>query len=82
MPKYLDHHKAVQLPPQVAQQLVADIKAGKAAPDGVKPINAFMSKGEMWCLAEAPNADTVHKHHEALGIKVGKGDIVEVQTLV
>ena len=83
MPKYLDHHKAVQLPPQVAEQIVAQIKSGKADANGIRPINDFMgTNGEAWCLVEAPNADVVHQIHESLGIKLDKGDIVEVTTLV
>ena len=84
MPKYLDHHKAVQLPPQVAQMVLAQIKAGKADPaTGIKPLNGFTgTNGEGWCLMEAPNADVVCKMHEGLGIKLDKGNVVEVTTYV
>ena len=82
MAKYLDHHKMVDLPKQAVEQLLANIKSGRADKDGVRPINLIMGKGEMWCLTEAPNAAVVEKHHEAMGLKLGKGDIVEVSTLV
>ena len=83
MPKYLDHHKAVELPPAVAQQILAQIKSGKADENGIRPINDFIGKnGEGWCLTEAPNAEVVHKLHEGLGIKMSPGDVVEVETLV
>ncbi|MBI2166128.1 MAG: hypothetical protein HYU29_06985 [Chloroflexi bacterium] len=82
MAKYLDHHKVVQMPPQAAQKMIGDIKAGRADSSGVKPLNAFIAKNEMWCLAEAPNVDTICKAHEAYGLKLGKGDVMEVNTLV
>ena len=83
MPKFLDHHKAVDLPPAMVQQLVSQIKSGKADANGIRPINDFIGKnGEGWCFVEAPNADVVHKLHESMGIKLAKGDIVEVTTLV
>lgn len=83
MPKYLDHHKAVQLPPGVAEQMAAAARAGKTDENGVRPINSFYSKGgEAWCLVEAPNADVVHKIHEGLGITLAPGDVIEVDTLV
>ncbi|MBI4329194.1 MAG: DUF4242 domain-containing protein [Chloroflexi bacterium] len=82
MPVYLDHHAAVQLPPAVVQQLVSEIKAKKKAQDGTVPLNVLAGKNDTFCLTEAPNADVVHKHHEALGIKLDKGQIYEVQTLV
>ena len=48
MAKYLDHHKMVDLPKQAVEQLLSDIKAGRADKDGVRPINLIMGKGEMW----------------------------------
>ena len=84
MPKYIDYHaKMPQLPPQVVQEIVGAIKAGKADQFGVKPINAFIgTSGEGYCLAEAPNADAVCKSHAAKGIALSKGDVREVMTLV
>ncbi len=83
MPKYMDHHKGtVTLPPEVAKQMVEGIKAGSKNALGVKGLNSFFAKDETWCLTEAPNADAVCKTHEGMGIKIGVGDVKEVQTLV
>ena len=82
MPKFIDHHKAVQMPPEAAQKAVADMKAGRANQFGVKPINGFFAKNEMWCYCEAPNADAVHKMHEAYGLKLGPGEVTEVTSMV
>ena len=82
MPKFLDHHAAVALPAQMMQQAVADIKAGKKNTFGIVPLNGIAGKSDAWCLLEAPNADVVHKYHEAMGIKLEKGQVYEVQTFV
>jgi len=82
MPKYLDHHAAVNLPPAVAQQVVAAIKAKTKDKHGVVHLNAFMGKSDAWCLSEAPNADAVCKAHEEVGLKLDKGNVVEVQSMV
>lgn len=84
MPKYLDHHAAVQLPPQVVQQMVDQIKSGRPDENGIRPINDFIATdgSQAWCLTEAPNPGVVHKVHEALGLKLGPGDVIEVMTLV
>lgn len=82
MPKYLDHHKSVNMPPEAAKKAAQDAKARRADKFGVIGINAFVSKNETWCLTEAPNAEAVHKSHEGYGIKMGKGDVTEVTSLV
>lgn len=83
MPKYLDHHKAAELPPAVMKQIADQIKSGKADANGMRPINGFTGKnGDGWCLMEAPNVESVKKLHDALGIKVGTNDIVEVTSVV
>jgi hypothetical protein len=81
MPKYLDHHKVVP-PPQMVEETRKAIRAGVVGPGGVKGINGFIAKGESWCLTEAPNAAAVHAYHEAIGIKMATGDVVEVTALV
>jgi len=83
MPKYIDHHKAPNLPPEAVQKMVADVKAGKVDQFGVKGLNAFISKTDAWCLTEAANAEAVHKTHEVnYGLKLGPGDVQEVMSLV
>ncbi|MBI2935647.1 MAG: hypothetical protein HYY31_02390 [Chloroflexi bacterium] len=82
MPRYLDHHKAVNLSPDMTKQVVADMKAGKVT-NGIKPLNGFIAKNEAWCLIEAPNAQAVHNLHKVVyGLDLGPGDVVEVQSLV
>ncbi len=81
MPVFLDHHKVVP-PPDMVEETRKAIKAGKKSPQGVKGINGFIGGSESWCLTEAPNAKAVHDYHEAMGIKMGTGDVVEVKSIV
>lgn len=83
MPKYLDYHAQLPpMPPAAIEQIKAAIKAGKPNEWGVTPLNDFISTtGQGWCLTEGPNADAVCKTHEAMGIKLDKGEVYEVMTL-
>ena len=82
MPKYVDHHATVPMPPEMAQAAIAKMKSGEVDQFGVKGINAFIGATDTWCVTEAPNPEAVHKGHEAMGINLGPGDVTEVQALV
>ena len=83
MAKFLDHHVGGPAPSaEMVQGVVAAIKAGKADPFGVTPLNTIQGAGESWCLTEAPNADAVIQSHGAMGIPQTKDHIVEVMTAV
>ena len=83
MPKYLDHHASM---PNLPQEAVAELKKKLESkqPDqfGVTGINMFVGKDQTWCYVEAPNSDAIHKAHEAMGVKLGAGEVIEVQNLV
>ncbi|MBI4330324.1 MAG: DUF4242 domain-containing protein [Chloroflexi bacterium] len=83
MPKFLDHHaKMPQMPPEHMAQMKTNVQGKKADKFGVTPLNVIMgTNGEAWCLSEAPNAEAVIKAHEAVGAKLSRSDIVEVNTL-
>ena len=81
MPVYLDHHKVVPDKKGIEAARMA-IKSGKADPKtGIKAMQGFVGKSESWCLNEAPNAQSVHKLHESMGINLGPGDVTEVTTV-
>ncbi|MBI2907518.1 MAG: hypothetical protein HYX92_07695 [Chloroflexi bacterium] len=90
MPRFLDHHPMPQVSPQMMQQqmqmmeqMKADIKAHRADPNGVVPVNVFMgANGEAWCLSEAASADAVVKAHASHGVTLSAKDVVEVSSLV
>ena len=81
MPLFLDHHKVVP-PAAMIEETRKGIRAKAKSPQGVVGINGFYSTSESWCLTEAPNAKAVHAFHEAMGIKMGPGDVSEVKSIV
>ena len=83
MPKFLDYHAQMpQLPPEMAQAMAQQIKAGQADQFGVKPLNVFIGpRGEGHCLTEAPSADAVVQSHTAVGVPISAHDVAEVMTL-
>ena len=83
MPQFLDSHPTMaNVPPEVVQQIKEKLQARQPDAFGVVGLNMFVTKDITYCLAEAPNAEAVHKSHEAMGLKLGSGDVNEVQSLV
>ena len=83
MPRFIDYHPSLPpISPEMAQQMAERLKEGQPDQFGVKGINAFISnKGQGWCLTEAPDAESVVKSHEALGLSVDSHEVHEVQTI-
>lgn len=83
MPKFLDVHPTnPNVPPEVVEGIRQKLLAKKPDEDGVVGLNMFVGKDVTTCYAEAPNAEAVHKAHEKMGLKLGPGDVKEVQALV
>ena len=82
MPKFIDHHATTPMPPEMAQAIAEKIKSGQKDEFGVVGLNVFAGEKDTWCLTDAPNADAVHKGHEAMGIHMGPGDVAEINALV
>ena len=83
MPQFIDYHSMPTLPPEMMQDLVAQIQAGATDPYGVKVVNRFIgADGQAaWCLSEAPDADAVCLSHEAIGIPLYENYVTEVNGL-
>ena len=83
MPKFLDKHPTnPNTPPEVVQAIREKLLAGQPDENGVVGLNMFVSKDLTYCYTEAANAEAIHKAHEGMGLKLGPGDVVEVQSLV
>jgi hypothetical protein len=81
MPKFMDFHDHLQLPSEAIVQITEDTKNAKADEFGVRQVELFHNPdGKVYCLLEAPDADAVRKHHEAIGVPCG--DVHEVQSLL
>jgi len=73
MPKFMDFHPDLKLPKEAVDQIAADTKASKADQFGVRQVELFHNEhGQVYCLLEAPDAEAVRKHHEALGVPCGE----------
>ncbi|MGB7053545.1 MAG: nickel-binding protein [Acidimicrobiales bacterium] len=81
MPQFMDFHADLALPPEVIEQITQDTKDAKADEFGVRQVELFHnSAGQVYCLLDAPDADAVRRHHEALGVPCG--DVHEVKGLL
>ena len=78
MPQFMDFHSDLQLPAEVIDQMRAEAKAKQYDQFGVRQMELYHNPaGHVYCLLEAPDAEAVRKHHEALGVACGDVDQVE-----
>jgi hypothetical protein len=84
MPKFLDHHATMpELAPEMQEGIAERIKRGQPDEHGVRGLNVFLTTdGEAYCLSEAPDADAVLKSHEAVGLRIRREDVQEVESVV
>jgi hypothetical protein len=81
MPQFMDFHDDLKLPDDAIQQITQDTRAEKSDEFGVRQVELFHNPdGKVYCLLEAPDADAVRRHHEALGVPCG--DVHEVTGLL
>ena len=73
MPQFMDFHDDLKLPAEAITQITQDTKDEKADEFGVRQMELFhTADGKVYCLLEAPDAEAVRKHHEALGVPCGE----------
>jgi hypothetical protein len=66
----------------MVEQVANMFKAGHTDPaTGVKGLSWLYNDNEQWCVTEAPNAESVHKYHEAMGLNLGPGDVTEIKVV-
>lgn len=80
MPVFLDHHEG-GLPPEMVAAVRQKVEAGEVDQFGAKALNVFWSDNETFCLSDAPNAEAVHKAHEAIGVTLAGGAIRQVSQI-
>lgn len=81
MPQFMDFHADLTLPDEVIQQLTQETKDHKIESFGVRQVELFHNaNGQAYCLLDAPSAEAVRQHHEALGVPCG--DVHEVSGLL
>ena len=80
MPRFMDFHEDLKLPAEAVAQIAEDTRNGTADQFGVRQIELYHNAdGQVYCLLDAPDAESVRKHHEALGVSCG--DVHQVEGL-
>ncbi len=76
----MDFHPDLKLPDEAIRQLRDDAANKKYDEFGVRQVELYHNpEGHIYCLLEAPDAEAVRKHHEAIGVSCG--DVHEVESL-
>ena len=78
MPTFLDHHAMPEPSPEMKEAMAGRVRRGEADENGAKAVNVYLADGEAYCLSDAPSAEAVVKAHEAAGVPIRRGDVVEV----
>lgn len=72
MPRFMDFHDNLKLPPEAIDQIAQGAKAGQADEFGVRQVELFHNAdGKVYCLLEGPDEDAIRKHHAALHVDCG-----------
>jgi len=69
MPTFMDVHPDLKLPQQAVDQIAEGTRNHAKDEFGVRQIELYHNpEGQVFCVLEAPDAEAVRKHHEALGV--------------
>jgi hypothetical protein len=80
MPRYMDFHDDLKLPPEAIAQIADGIRHERADQFGVRQLELFHNaEGAVYCLLEGPDTESIRRHHAELG--VGCGDVHQIDGL-
>ena len=72
MPRFMDFHADLKLPPEAIAQIADDTRHERADEFGVRQIELYHNAdGQVYCLLDGPDEDAIRKHHAALGVDCG-----------
>ena len=72
MPTFMDFHEDLKLPAEAVDAIGEGARAGVRDEYGVRQIELFHNPdGQVYCLLEAPDEESVRQHHAALGVPCG-----------
>lgn len=81
MPTFMDFHDDLKLPADAIRDIGQGARDGAKDEFGVRQIELYHNAdGKVYCLLEAPDAESVRKHHAALDVPCGQ--VHEVQSLM
>jgi hypothetical protein len=72
MPRFMDFHADLKLPPEAIAQIADDTRHERADEFGVRQIELYHNAdGQVYCLLDGPDEDAIRKHHAAIGVDCG-----------
>ncbi|MDP6549271.1 MAG: DUF4242 domain-containing protein, partial [Dehalococcoidia bacterium] len=81
MPKFMDAHADLKLPPEMVEQLRKEATEKQADRFGVTQLELYYNQdGLVYCLLDAPNEQAVRDHHQEVGVACG--DVHQVDSLL
>jgi hypothetical protein len=73
MPRFMDYHDDLKLPPEAIASITEDTKNGKTDQFGVRQVELYHNAdGKVYCLLDGPNEDAVRQHHAAIDVPCGQ----------
>jgi hypothetical protein len=81
MPRFMDFHDDLQLPPEAIEAIAQGTRDGATDEFGVRQVELYHNPdGKVYCLLEGPDEDAIRKHHAALAVPCG--DVHQVAGLL
>ena len=72
MPRFMDFHDNLKLPPEAIEQIGAGARDGASDEFGVRQVELFHNAdGKVYCLLDGPDEEAIRNHHAALGVDCG-----------
>ncbi len=72
MPTFMDFHNELKLSKEAIRQITELTQNKVVDKFGVRQIDLYHNEhGHVYCLLEAPSAEAVRLHHEAMGVPCG-----------
>src|ERR1700733_1538366 len=72
MPRFMDFHEDLKLPPEAIEQIAQGTRDGAADEFGVRQIELYHNAdGKVYCLLDGPDEEAIRKHHAALDVPCG-----------
>ena len=80
MPRFMDFHPDLKLPPEAIAQITGDTRHARADRFGVRQDELYHNgDGQVYCLLDGPDEQAIRQHHAALGVPCG--DVHQVDSL-
>jgi Protein of unknown function (DUF4242) len=81
MPRFMDYHGDLKLPQEAIDQIAQGAREGAADEFGVRQLELYHNAdGQVYCLLDGPDEESIRKHHEALDVPCG--DVHQVDSLL